>query len=53
MNYYIVTLIRGGSYRIEAESADDARQQVTHDYQERVNSVALDNDQSFDTRDDC
>lgn len=46
MKWYIVILVRGGAFRIRAESTDQARQRVTYDYMERVRAVALDEDQT-------
>jgi hypothetical protein len=43
--WYLVELCRGGIYRIEAASADLARQRVTYDFRERVKAVALDEEQ--------
>lgn len=50
--YYIVTLVRGGAYRIKAESASEARQIMTYDYRERVASVSLDDNQDVNSDED-
>lgn len=52
MKWYIVRLIRGGAFRIRAESAEQARQRVTYDYMERVRAVGLDEDQTVSETED-